>query len=319
MSLKQTAYFMAVVGGTAGLCCWALQLVVAEVVTLPPEWMVVVYTALMGGLIGGFAVAFSDHWTSDGVAPMWVLTGVLLGMSAGALGGLVCIPVFNMVVAAQGHWVARLGRVLAWATAGSLIGLVTGLRWGWVNPKRAVHGLAGGLLGGLAGGLMAVTTGMFELGPILAAFIQPLPLVLTGVGINLGITVAPILLRDAVVEFVSSSDPRAQRKYGNPRQEWVIQDGDQLVIGSQGFDATATLYSLEVHIFIPDSMVHPKHAVIVAERQRLFVEPHSDNTDVTGQPLGILQLDGVSVVRRREIRVGDELVVGQTVLRVRAL
>jgi hypothetical protein len=195
-----------------------------------------------------------------------------------------------------------------WLTAGGLIGLVTGLRWAGANPLRAIHAFIGGLVGGLLGGLVVA------LGPN-NEFFQALAYMVTGTGITLGVTLAPVLLSDGVLVFVSSADPRAQNKYGSPRQEWLVQDGDKLVIGSQSASASATMYRQDVQIYLPDAMVAPRHALLFAAKKRFFIQLHPDNIGQQGQPLDPLQLGDANVVGTMELRNGDELVVGQTLLR----
>jgi hypothetical protein len=135
----------------------------------------------------------------------------------------------------------------------------------------------------------------------------------TGMGITLGVTLAPVLLRDGVLLFISSADPRAQNKYGSPQQQWVIQDGDRFVVGSQGAES-GTLYARPVDIYIPDAMVAKRHAVLFAANKRFFVQQHQDNVGPQGQPLKTLQHNQSNVTGTRELRDGDELVIGQTLL-----
>jgi hypothetical protein len=51
---------------------------------------------------------------------------------------------------------------------------------------------------------------------------QALGFVSVGVGI-VSATLAPILLRDGVLQFISSGDARAQSKFGRSHKEWEIQ------------------------------------------------------------------------------------------------
>jgi hypothetical protein len=312
MNLKQTVYFMALVGAIAGLCCWTTQIWLSDYLVGNQEriWLYVALSAtLMGTFIGGMTVGFADHWTSDKVVPSWVLIGVVLGGIAGFLSGLMYIPLEARVVRANpGQVAAVIGRSLIWLIAGGMIGLVTGLRWVGANPLRAVHALIGGLLGGALGGLVVALGTSQE-------FFQALAYMLTGMGITLGVTLAPVLLSDGVLRFVSSGDPRAQNKYGSPRQEWVIQDGDHLVIGSQSADMSSTMWTQEVQIYIPDAMVGPRHAVMFSKKKRFFLQLHPDNAGPQGQPLEPLQIGDANVVGTRELRNGDEIVVGQTLLR----
>jgi hypothetical protein len=114
---------------------------------------------------------------------------------------------------------------------------------------------------------------------------------------------------------VSSGDPRAQNKYGSPRQEWVIQSGDRLIVGSQSTSATMTMYAGDVQVYIPDAMVAPRHAILFSKNKRFYLQLHPENVGPHGQPLEPLQIGDMNVVGTRELHNGDEVVVGQTLLR----
>jgi hypothetical protein len=310
MSLKQTVYFMALVGAIAGLCCWALQSWIGDfgLVSSQAQFTVIV-TAIMGALIGGFTVGFADRWTSDRVVARWVAAGVVLGALAGMVGGLVYPPILSGLMQSTSSALgATLGRPLTWLIAGGLIGLVTGLRWFGVNRFRCVHALLGGLVGGGLGGLLFTFLGSQD-------FFQALAFMISGMGITLGVTLAPVLLRDGVLQFISSADPRAQNKYGSPQQEWVVQEGDRFVIGSQGSERNMTLYARAVDIYIPDAMVAKRHAMLFAKGKRFYIQQHPENIGPQGQPLSPLQVNNANVTNTRELRDQDEIIVGQTLLR----
>jgi hypothetical protein len=133
-------------------------------------------------------------------------------------------------------------------------------------------------------------------------------------GITLGVTLAPVLLRDGVLRFISSADPRAQNKYGSPQQEWVIQEGDRFVIGSQGSDKNMTLYARAVDIYIPDAMIAKRHAMLFAKSKRFYIQQHPENVGPQGQPLSPLQVNNVNVTSTTELRDGAEIILGQTLL-----
>jgi hypothetical protein len=310
MSLKQTVYFMALVGAGAGLLCWAIQSWTIDFVgTLSATSSTLMVSSIMGALIGGFTVGFADRWTTDRVVLTWILVGTLLGGAAGALGGSIYALIIMSGVMPPG-----LVHPLEWMVTGGLIGFVTGLRWFGVNRLRSVHALIGGLVGGLLGGTS------FYLSSLAASLIislgaNALSYMIAGMGITLGVTLAPVLLRDGVLLFISSADPRAQNKYaGPPPQQWVIQDGDRFVVGSQGAESGMTMYARPVDIYIPDAMVAKRHAVLFAANKRFFVQQHQDNVGPQGQPLKTLQHNQTNVTGTHELRNGDELIVGQTML-----
>jgi hypothetical protein len=312
LNLTQTVYFMSLVGAIAGLLCWVVTVLMGEYLQLQPEWSWVlnaVNTTAMGALIGGMTVAFADRWSSDRVLPRWVAAGIGLGLIAGLLSGIIAIPIQTGLSGLNVGWSRGVGRIAVWTIAGGLIGLVTGLRWVSVNPLRALHATMGGLMGGLGGGLI------YQLAFTVHEVFQALAFVLIGLGIALGVTLAPVLLRDGVLQFISSGDPRAQNKYASPRQEWFIQRGDQYVIGSQGAEMSMTMYARDVQVYIPDALVAPRHALLFERRKRYFIQQHPENVGPQNQPLTPLLLDNMNVVGTRELRDGAEIVVGQTLLR----
>ena len=130
MNLKQTVYFMALVGALAGFACWNIQVWLSDFLTGGQEriWLGVAISAtLMGAFIGGMTVAFADHWTSERVVPTWVIAGIVLGAVAGLLTGLVYIPLQNQLVRpAETQAASFVGSVLPWLIAGGLIGLFVG-------------------------------------------------------------------------------------------------------------------------------------------------------------------------------------------------
>ena len=313
MSSKQTVYFMALAGALAGLLCWTTQVWLSDFLVGGQEsnWIFVGLSAtLMGAFIGGMTVGFADRWTAERVVPTWVLIGVAFGALAGILSGFIYIPLESSISRATSRTSALVLRTVIWLITGGLIGVVTGLRWVAANPLRAVHSLLGGLLGGGLGGVIVAV------GPN-SEFFQALAYMLTGMGITLGVTLAPVLLSNGVLLFVSSGDSRAQNKYGYPRQEWLIQDGDRLLVGSLTARSGATMYgqSGAPQIYIPDAMVSPRHAMIFGSKKRYFVQIHPENVTSHGQPVKPLLLADQNVVGTRELKNGDELVVGQTLLR----
>jgi hypothetical protein len=307
MSLKQTVYFMALAGAIAGLCCWGIQSWIGDVVTVAPTVFTIITTTLMGALIGGMTVAFADRWTSDRMVVHWVAAGAVLGSVAGLVAGFIYIPIHSEIISG-GRSGSILGIVLEWLIAGGLIGFVTGLRWFGVNRLRSVHALFGGLVGGGLGGVLFSFLGSDDL-------FQALAFMLSGMGITLGVALAPVLLRNGVLRFISSADPRAQNKYGSPQQEWVIQEGDRFVIGSQGAERGMTMYARPVDIYLPDAMVAKRHAILHASGKRFYLQQHPDNTGPHGQPLSSLQVNRANVTAARELRDGDEIIMGQTLLR----
>ncbi len=262
-SLKQTVYFMTLVGGIAGLACWfVLSLIVLVSPVLNRDS---VNYPLLGAFIGGLSVGFNDHWLGDRVVGRFVVVGVVVGILAGAIGGLVAWPIGDNFGQYQ-----LFARALAWMIAGALIGFAIGLRWYFVNKSRVLHGLMGGLFGGLLGGMAQASLIKLIGGPPA----QALGLMLTGAGIGCAISLAPILLRQGILEFDTSSDLNVLRKYAQNRKEWDLHDGGKYIIGSLGPSHSQTIFTPEVQIFVPDKLVTQRHAILLSKRGRYYLEPH---------------------------------------------
>lgn len=269
-SFQQTAYFMSLVGSIAGLCCWfLLQLIsLATGQSNPGDWLTY---SLLGACIGGMSVGFNDHWLTDRVVPRWILMGILLGAAAGGGAALLVgaiLPSDSPVRLES----PLLARVLSWMMAGVLIGGAISLRWAATNKNRVLHGLIGGVCGGMLGGaaywLLLVWRGL----PSGAA--QALAFMLVGAGIALGISLAPILLRQGVLAFLNSGDPAVAKKYAQSKKQWEIHNGGKYVIGSLSAVQTNTLLGPQVQVYIPDQLVAERHAILTVKDNSYFIEPH---------------------------------------------
>jgi hypothetical protein len=299
---------MSLIGGVAGLLSWAVTALLAAL--LPAERFTslsdLIAVVLLGGFIGGLTVAFSDRWSGNRVLPRWVVSGVGIGIAAGLCSWLLQIPVADKL----GPQAPFLARLIAWMLAGSLIGLGLGLRWAAVNRARIIHACAGGLAGGTIGGLIFLT-----LGSRVPDLSQALGFMFIGVGICFGVTLAPILLRDGVLEFISSGDPRAQGKFGLTHKQWELQQGDSYLIGSQSVDMSRTVYRPEVHVFIPDATVAPRHAILFGKQGRFFLARHPEISNQSGLARFVTRVRGRTVTVTQELHDRDDILLGRTALR----
>lgn len=308
MSLYQTLYYMSLVGGVAGLLSWAVTALASAV--LPTERYTLladlIAVVMLGGFIGGLTVAFSDNWSGNRVLPRWVVSGSLIGIAAGLCSWALQIPVASRL-SPEAPFLARL---IAWMLAGSFIGLGLGFRWARVNRARIIHACAGGLAGGALGGLIFLV-----LGSRVPDLSQALGYMFIGVGICFGITLAPILLRDGALEFISSGDGRAQAKFGLTHKQWELQQGDSYLIGSQSVDLSKTVYRPEVHIFIPDATVAPRHAILFGKQGRFYLARHPDIGNQSGLARFITRVRGRTVTLSQELHDRDDILLGRTALR----
>ena len=307
MSLYQTLYFMSLAGGFAGLLSWALTaLLSATILSNRPALADLTAAALLGLIIGLLTVAFSDKWSGNRVVGRYVLAGGAIGLVAGLLGGLAMIPITENL----GPQAPFLARLLSWMLVGSLIGLGLGLRWVMANKMRVVHACLGGLVGGAVGGSL-----FHILGSRIPDLTQALGFVLVGVGICFGVTLAPILLRDGLLKFVSSGDARAQAKFGRSGKEWEIRQGDTLLIGSQPLDLNKTAFAVGVQVFIPDAAIAPRHAILFGKEGRFYIARHPDINTPQGLARYVLRVRGRTVTTSQELRAGDDILVGRTAIK----
>jgi len=295
---------MSLAGAAAGLLAWASQgLIVLLVPAGSPVWVpAVIAAALLGGFIGGFTVAFDEKWTGNRVQARWVTMGAAIGLAAGLLSGALHLPLRDALPGAL-----PLGTVLGWMVSGALIGAGLGARWITVNRARLGHGMIGGMCGGFLGGMVFGTLSQWVPGVSQAG-----AFVLTGAGISFGISFAPVLLRDGVLRFVNSGDPRATGKLG--KKEWAIQDGDSYVLGSQSADLSKSTYGREIDIYLPDASVAPRHARIYGRDGRFFVTRHPDVMSEAGLRRFVLKAQNRSITSPIELRDQSLVVVGRTTL-----
>ncbi len=308
MSLYQTLYFMSLVGSLAGLFSWGLVALISIALSSQDmPWLPdLIAATILGAFIGGLSVAFTDRWSGSRVMPRWVISGTLIGLVAGLAAGLIQIPISNNLASQA----PVLTRVIVWMLAGSLIGLGVGLRWVAVNSTRAAHAFAGGLLGGALGGLLFA-----GLGARIPDLSQAVSFVLTGVGITFGITLAPILLRDGVLQFISSGDARAQSKFGPSHKEWELQQGDAYTIGSQSQDLSKTRYRPDVEIFIPDAAIAAHHATLFGKDGAFYIARHPDTSGPAGLAKYVLKVGGKTVTSSYQLHDSDDILIGRTALR----
>lgn len=284
-SFNQTAYFTAVIGSIAGLLCWFFNSLIymADIAYEPETFSDIYIFALLGAFIGGLSVYYSDH-TSGGVVPRYVLLGVVCGAAGGALGGFLASFVNT---SAQGVdptkeislWLSILIGVIGWMIGGAFIGAGVSLRWLQTNKGRFLYGLLGGMAGGLLGGVVYQMLTTFIPGSIT----QALALMLTGAGITLGLSYAPILLRQGVLEYINSQDQAVISKYARQRKQWEIHDGSKYSIGSLSAASAQTVFAPELSIYIPDQQVAERHAILTARDRRHFIEPHPEMGSTTAR------------------------------------
>lgn len=308
MSLYQSLYFMSLIGGISGLLSWAtVRLLEASLTTRSGSWLSdLIAAVVLGTLIGSLTVAYSDHSSGNRITFRWVASGALIGALAGAAAGLLEIPIRNGLSASS----PLTTRLIAWMLTGSFIGLALGLRWFHLNKMRAAHAYMGGLLGGLLGGII-----FSVIGSHIPDLSQAIGFASIGMGICFGVTFAPILMREGILQFISSGDPRAQMKFGRSKKEWLLLPGDSYSIGSQSQDQGLTRYRPNIEIYIPDGGVAANHATLFNKDGRFFLARHVDAGGDAGLAKYVVRVRGKTVIHSQELFDSDDILIGRTALR----
>jgi hypothetical protein len=273
-SFQQTIWEMALIGALAGVICWFIWSLLQIPLAIDVEYYDMIAFTLLGALIGGLSVGVNDRRLGDAIVPLWILIGVVCGAIAGAAGGWIARFIRSAMIDAS-----FAADVLSWLIAGALIGLGISFRWWRVNRSRVFNGLLGGMAGGVVGGLAYL---------LLANLIgggnsQAIGMALAGLGITTFISLAPILTRQGVLEFVNSSDAATQKRYKQSRKQWEIHSGEKYVIGRLSASQSTTMLSPELQIYVPDSLVEPRHAILISRDRRFYIEPHPSITLTAGK------------------------------------
>jgi len=297
---------MTLLGGLAGLLSWGLVLALAMVLPYQEQAWVpdLISAGIFGAILGALSVGFSDHWSANRVLIRWIIVGMLVGILAAGSAVLIQIPITERLMVE----LPVLTRLIAWMLAGSLTGLGLGLVWIGANRLRSAHAFAGGLLGGAAGGYLFAGLGGHYPDLALAGGYM-----LTGIGICFGMALAPVLVRDGALQFVSSGDPRAQAKYGRTHREWEFEDGDTMVIGSHDRGVRQ-----QQEIYIPDAAIAPQHATLFSRGGRFYLARHPDAAGSAGMARWVLRIRGKTITKSRELHDSDDILIGKTALRFRA-
>lgn len=308
MSIYRNLYFAALTGAISGLLTWgASNLILIGLGIKQGLW---IPDASMAAVLGTFLATgiflYTDH--SAGRRMRWsnVGWGLLYGLGAALI---VTLLMWQLQLHIQLESPA-LFKLIGWSLTGSLIGMGIGLRWVHNNRARVLHTYAGGLAGGLLGGLLFTF-----LGPHSPELCQAFGLMLTGAGTGFGAALSPMLLRNGAVQFISSGDARAQSKLGRSGKQWQLEIGESYVLGNVATSETGSRFQQGVDIFVPDSFLAPRHAVLFSKDGRYFIARHPDAGGPAGIAKYVLRVRGKTVTTSQELHESDDLLVGRTALR----
>ena len=308
MSVYRGLYFATLAGAIGGLIAWAIGLTAVVLLGAGARhWLPDTLTLVVFGLVIGVAVYLQlDRAVLGKVRASSVGYGLLFG-GAGALVAAAAAFGFERSLAPVSPTLYRLA---VWAICFSLIALGVGLRWINSNRARVLHTYVGGLGGGLLGG------GLFLLfAPHLPAGVSLGGLVLAGAGTSFGAGIAPVLVRDGMMRFISSGDARAQNKLGKGGKLWDLAAEESYVVGSAMTPQGGAVFQQGADIWLPDSSIAPRHAVVFSKAGRYFIARHPDASGPEGIAKYVLRIKGKTVVSSQELRPADDLLIGRTALR----
>lgn len=310
MNVYRGLYFATLMGSLGGLVAALLGLL-AVVPLADSGWVTASDAAnlvLFGMCVGVLLLLHFDRVLLGRMRWSAVGWGMLLGGAA----GLAATGLAEGLRAAIAGTSPTLYRLAVWSLCCSLIGLGVSLRWVRSNRARVLHTYAGGLAGGVLGG------GSFVLfaphAPVASALAG---LTLAGAGTGFGAGIAPSLVRDAVLRFISSGDARAQNKLGKAHKTWELDNDETYILGSAAAPSGPATRTVQqgADVYLPDSSIAPRHAVVFSKEGRFFVARHPEAGGPEGLAKFVLRIKGKTVVSSQELHPADDLLIGRTALR----
>lgn len=211
-------YAGALTGAGGALIAWLIATLFDDLGGLiaSPTSLDVGAAALLGGAIGMAVLYGEARRTGLGGIP-WAVAGTGLGVLGGVLGGALGVVVAQLFSRVEWHGFL-IGRVLAWAAFGAVVGSALGMRWIRDDWRRVVDGLGFGALAGAVGGASVLVPGP-------ADFWQVMAMMLVGAGIGYGLC-GPVLQRAEAILDLESVDGKPVRLSGV--LEWVVEDGREI-------------------------------------------------------------------------------------------
>lgn len=311
MTFYRLLYFLALTGALAGLLgAGTNSLVASMIVNAPGEWLADSLVVLILALfLAPLLLLQLERFSGKNSVARTIGIGVLIAVVTGVLSAAV---LYFLRVRIAGDSPA-LYRLLGWTLSGSILALGIGMRSIRRNRTRVFHTYAGGIAGGLLGGLVFVGLGTRQ--PELS---QAVSLMLTGAGVGFGAGLAPLLVGESALEFISSADARAQSKYGRPHKRWDLSPEETYIVGSLATSQSDTRFQPGADIFVPDASMAPRHAVIYSKEGRYYIARHPDAGGPAGIAKYILRVRGKTVTSSQELNEADDILAGRTALRFMA-
>ena len=211
-------YAGALAGAGGALAAWLIATLFDDLGGLVSSFtsLDVAVAMLLGGTIGT-AVLFADARRVGLPGVGWAIAGAGLGVLGGVLAGALGVGVAQLLSRLEWNGFV-IGRVLAWAGLGGVIGSVLGLRWVRDDWRRIVDGLGYGALAGAVGGASVLIPGP-------ADFWQVMAMMLVGAGIGYGVC-GPALRRAEAILDLENVDGKPVRLSG--LLEWAVENGSEI-------------------------------------------------------------------------------------------
>jgi hypothetical protein len=308
LSVYRGLYFATLAGAFGGLVAWALGLLV--MVALGNQYAVytpdTVQLIVFGLMVGVFVYLQLDRALLGKMRLSSVGYGLLFGGLGAAVAALLAITFHRSIAPVS----SSLFRLAVWSICLSIVSLSVGLRWAKTNRARVLHTYVGGLVGGLLGGLIFVLFSSH-----MTAGVSLAGLMMAGAGTSFGAGIAPVMVRDGVMRFISSGDARAQNKLGKTGKFWELNAEESYVVGSAATPQGGAVFQQGADVWLPDSAVAPRHAVLFSKEGRYFLARHPDASGPEGVAKYVLRIKGKTVVSSQELHPSDDLLIGRTALR----
>lgn len=276
----------AVTGATVGYIAIAIGWAITEALdvsdgrSLGP---IALYFAILGAVYGMIVSAWSDVASRIfDRALIRAAMGAFVGATTGALAGAVSQVLFEALQQSDDPGALRfyLLRALAWAVFGMGIGIAGGIAER--SMRKSVNGLLGGLIGGAIGGVLFQ---WLSLNVDSAGQARLVSLAAVGISIGAAIGIVEVARRQAWLRVVAG---------GMAGKEFILYHATTNIGSSPKCEIT----------LIKDPGAAPFHARIDDQSGRRVLTPYDG---------AAVSVNG-GTIRTRNLRSGDQIVVGATTL-----
>ena len=273
-------YYNAVFGAIGGLLAW---LVVGTIST--GGWEVHLANAFVGAgiglFIGGALGMVEGLFIKRSV--LRTITGGFRGVIAGVIGGGFGLLFGGITfLLFEGGLVARM---LGWMALGLFLGLGQGVLS--FKFKRAFYGLIGGTIAGLVGGALyeVFTQAFLEQSADAQVYLSAVGLILIGMSLGSIIPLTIEIAREGLIVILT----------GRRANTEVSVIGDTLIGSSDACE-----------VYIPDTSVDKKQAVVTKDGQDFVIRNRGDQSFTVNQTL-VSSGDQVPLGREAQIQMGETL------------